>query len=54
MTTYRDKSSATMIYDQLPINDVFRKIDQDAVFGVMDLKGMKSPFFFILRREHGG
>jgi hypothetical protein len=54
MTTYRGKSSATMIYDQLPINDVFRKIDQDAVFGVMDLKGMKLPFFFILRREHGG
>ncbi len=53
MTTYRGKSSATMIYDQLPINDPFRKIDQDAVFGVMDLKGMKSPFFFILRREHG-
>ena len=41
-----------MIYDQLPINDVFRKVDQDAVFGVMDLRGMKSPFFFILRREH--
>ena len=54
MTTYRCKSSATMIYDRLPINDVFRKIDQDAVFGIMDLKGMKSPFFFILRREHGG
>jgi len=53
MTTYRGKSSATMIYDQLPMNDVFRKIDQDAVLGVMDLKGMKSPFFFILRREHG-
>jgi len=53
MTTYRGKLSATMIYDQLPINDVFRKIDQDAVFGVMDLKGMESPFFFILRREHG-
>ncbi len=43
-----------MIYDQLPMNDVFRKIDQDAVFGVADLTGMKSPFFFILRREHGG
>ncbi len=53
MTTYRGKSSATMIYDQLPMNDVFRKIDQDAVFGAMDFKGMKSPFFFILRREHG-
>lgn len=51
MTTYRGKSSATMIYDQLPINDVFRKIDQDAVLGVMDLKGMKLPLFFILRRK---
>jgi hypothetical protein len=51
MTSYRGKSSATMIYDQLPVNDVFCKIDQDAVFGVMDLKRMKSPFFFILRRE---
>ncbi len=53
MTTYRGMSSATMIYDQLPINDVFRKIDQDSVFGVMDFKGMTSPFFFILRRERG-
>ncbi len=53
-TTYRGKSSATMIYDHLPMNDVFRKIDQDAVFGAMDLKGMTSPLFFILRREHGG
>ncbi len=54
MTTYRGKSSATMIYDKLPINDVFRKIDQDAVFGVMDLKGLKSPFFLMIRRENGG
>jgi len=51
MTTYRGKSSATMIYDQLPVNDVFRKIDENAVFGVMDLKRMERPFFFILRRE---
>ena len=54
MTTYRGKSSATMIYDQLPINDVFRKIDENSVFSVMDLKGMKTPFFFILRREARG
>jgi hypothetical protein len=51
MTTYRDKSSATMVYDQLPINDVFRRIDENAVLGIMDLKGMTQPFFFILRRE---
>lgn len=48
---FRGKSSATMIYDKLPINDVFRKIDESSVLGIMDLKGMKQPFFFILRRE---
>ena len=37
MVSYRGKSSATMIYDQIPVNDVFRKIDQDTVLGVMDL-----------------
>ena len=51
MTTYRGKPSATMVYDNLPINDVFRKVDNDTVLGVMDLKGMKTPFFFVLRRE---
>ncbi|MQX52112.1 DUF4334 domain-containing protein [Alcanivorax sediminis] len=51
MTTYRGKPSATMVYDNLPINDVFRKVDEDTVLGVMDLKGMKKPFFFVLRRE---
>jgi hypothetical protein len=51
MTEYRGKSSATMIYDDLPINDVFRKIDDNTVLGVMDLKGMRQPFFFKLSRE---
>lgn len=51
MTSYRGKLSATMCYDQLPIHDVFRRIDKDTVFGVMDLKGMEIPFFFILHRE---
>jgi len=52
-TDYRGKSSATMIYDQLPINDVFRKIDENSVLGIMDLKGREKPFFFVLRRERG-
>lgn len=51
LTDYRGKSSATMIYDDLPINDVFRRIDANTVLGVMDLKGMQQPFFFVLRRE---
>lgn len=50
ITTYRGKSSATMIYDQLPINDVFRKIDDNRVLGLMDCKKMPQPFFFVLQR----
>lgn len=50
MMRFRGKESATMVYDRKPINDVFRKIDEDTVLGLMDLKGDKNPFFFILRR----
>jgi hypothetical protein len=46
-------SSATMIYDALPINDVFRKVDADTMLGAMDIRGTTEPFFFVLRREPG-
>ena len=52
MTEYRGKMSATMIYDQLPINDVFRRLDDNTVIGVMDNKHVKEPFFFKLRRDN--
>ena len=39
MTEYRGKVSATMVYDHKPINDVFRKIDDNRVLGLMDQKG---------------
>ena len=51
MVNYRGNTSATMSYDNLPINDVFRKVDDNTVLGIMDLKGMKQPFFFVLRRD---
>lgn len=51
MLEHRGKVSATMIYDDLPIHDVFRKLDDNTVLGVMDLKEMPQPFFFMLRRE---
>lgn len=50
MTEYRGKVSATMIYDYLPINDVFRKVDENTLLGLMDFKGMEQPFFFVLHR----
>ena len=51
MTEFRGKVSATMLYDGLPINDVFRKVDENTLLGLMDLKGMEQPFFFVLHRD---
>lgn len=50
MMEYRGKVSATMIYDHLPINDSFRKIDENTVLGIMDFKALAQPFFFVLKR----
>lgn len=51
MMEYRGKVSATMIYDYLPINDVFRKVDDRTLLGLMDFKPIPQPFFFILNRD---
>jgi len=51
MMEHRGKVSATMIYDHLPIHDVFRKVDENTLMGLMDYKGSADPFFFILERE---
>jgi GXWXG protein/Domain of unknown function (DUF4334) len=51
MMEHRGKLSATMIYDYLPINDVFRKVDENTVLGLMDYKSVPQPFFFTLNRE---
>ncbi len=53
MTQYRGLATATMIYDRLPICDVFRLVDDDTVLGLMDLRGEPQPFFFLLRRDPG-
>lgn len=53
MMEYRGKVSATMIYDYLPINDSFRKIDDHTVLGIMDFKDSYQPFFFVLKRCSG-
>ncbi len=52
MVEYRGKSSAAMVYDQLPIIDCFRKIDEKTVLGVMDMKGAEQPYFFFLQRDN--
>ena len=42
--------TAAMIYDQLPIIDIFRKVDGDTVMGRMDERGQR-PAYFLLSRE---
>ena len=51
MTEYRGVVSATMIYDSLPINDVFRKVDEDCVLGAMDMRFTPQPCLFFIKRE---
>nr|WP_026303163.1 DUF4334 domain-containing protein [Jongsikchunia kroppenstedtii] len=51
MIEHRGKTSAAMVYDDLPIIDHFRKVDNDTLLGVMDLRGMTEPYFFTLRRD---
>lgn len=51
MVRFAGTVSATLLYDTAPIHDVFRRVDADTVMGMMDLKGMAQPFFFLLRRE---
>lgn len=48
---YRGLTSAAMVYDQLPIIDAFRAVDDDTVVGAMDLRGLPEPYLFTLRRE---
>ena len=53
MVEYRGKVSASMVYDQVGIIDVFRKVDDNTIFGAMDIKAYpdKRIYFFILERE---
>ncbi len=50
MMEYRGVVSATMIYDSLPINDAFRRVDANTLLGAMDMPGPHPPFMFTLVR----
>ena len=51
--TFRGRQSAAMIYDGKPIIDHFRRIDEERVLGLMDMRDLP-PFFFMLARAAGG
>jgi hypothetical protein len=48
---HRGVVTAAMVYDALPIIDVFRRVSRDTLLGVMDLRRLPAPFFFVLRRD---
>ncbi len=49
-TEYRGVATATMIYDARPINDVFRRVSETRLLGLMDHRGDAAPYFFVLDR----
>jgi hypothetical protein len=48
---HRCVTTAAMVYDGLPIIDVFRRVGPDVVVGAMDMRSLPSPFFFLLERD---
>lgn len=50
---HRGVVTAAMIYDRLPIHDVFRRVDDDTLLGCMDLRGLSRPYLFVLQRDRG-
>jgi hypothetical protein len=51
MLRFRGRTTAAMLYDDIPVQDVFRRMDARTVLGLRDGRGMERPFFFLLRRE---
>lgn len=47
---HRGVVTAAMVYDHLPIIDVFRRVDDVTLLGVMDLRGAP-PYYFVLERD---
>ncbi|WP_245569729.1 DUF4334 domain-containing protein [Gordonia shandongensis] len=44
--------TAAMVYDSLPIIDVFKKVSADTFLGLMDYRGTPDPYFFVIDRDH--
>lgn len=49
---HRGVVTTAMVYDHLPIIDVFRRVDDDTVLGLMDYRNFPDPYFFVLVREN--
>ncbi|SDN81641.1 DUF4334 domain-containing protein [Geodermatophilus sp. DSM 45219] len=48
---HRGVPTAALVYDRLPVVDVFRRVTPDLLLGLMDLRGLPDPFAFLLERD---
>ncbi|MGY1615511.1 DUF4334 domain-containing protein [Geodermatophilus sp. SYSU D00691] len=48
---HRGVTTAAMVYDALPVIDVFRRTGPGSLLGLMDARGLDDPFFFVLERD---
>ncbi|HNP56854.1 MAG TPA: DUF4334 domain-containing protein [Gordonia sp. (in: high G+C Gram-positive bacteria)] len=49
--SYRGASGAAMVYDDIPVIDHFRRVDDTTLLGVMDQRGADQPYFFLLEKD---
>lgn len=49
--SFGGKLQACLIYDTKPMMDLFRKVTEDIVIGLADIKGRPMDFFFWLERD---
>ncbi|SFC65903.1 protein of unknown function [Nocardioides terrae] len=48
---HRGVVTAALVYDHLPVVDLFRRASHDTVLGLMDRRGDPRPYFFVLQRD---
>ncbi|MGY1633013.1 GXWXG domain-containing protein [Geodermatophilus sp. SYSU D01186] len=53
VVSHRGVATAAVVYDRLPVVDVLRAVGTDVLLGLMDLRGLPEPFFFVLERDAG-
>ncbi len=54
VVTHRGVATAALVYDALPVVDVFRRVDGDVLLGLMDMRGLDGPLAFVLERAPAG
>lgn len=53
LVRHRGVTTGAIVYDRLPVIDVFRQVTPDLLLGLLDLRGLPESFAFLLEREAG-